>query len=137
MTQQTGRIGVPELLVGVPFPTIALEIMRSVVAPPQLPTLLYGGATFDPAHAVERGLVDALVESGTLLEQAIATAESLAALPPLAFTLTKRQIREPIMQRVREASPQFDVTVQELWEAPTTLAAIRVYIARTFKRSPQ
>jgi enoyl-CoA hydratase len=134
MAQQTGRIGVPELLVGVPFPTIALEIMRSVVAPHQFPALLYGGATFDPADAVERGLVDALVESGTLLEQAVAAAETLAALPPLAFALTKRQVREPVMKRVREDGPQFDVSVQELWQAPATLAAIRAYVARTFKR---
>ena len=62
MAQQTGRIGVPELLVGVPFPTIALEIMRTVTAPPQFSSLLYGGATFHPAQAVERGLVDVLVE---------------------------------------------------------------------------
>ena len=59
------------------------------------------------------------------------------AVPPLAFALTKRQVREPVMQRVREDGPQFDVAVQELWEAPTTLAAIRAYVARTFKRSPQ
>src|SRR5215468_692286 len=57
MGRHPSRIGVPELLVGVPFPMVALEILRSVVAPPQLPALLYGGATFDPPHAVERGLV--------------------------------------------------------------------------------
>lgn len=137
MAQQTGHIGVPELLVGVPFPTIALEIMRGVAAPHQLPTFLYGGATFDPSQAFERGLVDALVAPDTLLEQAVATAETLAALPPLAFTLTKRQVREPVMKRVREDGPQFDLVVQELWEAPATLAAIRAYVARTFKRPPQ
>jgi enoyl-CoA hydratase len=81
--------------------------------------------------------VDALVESGTLLEQAVAAAEALAALPPLAFALTKQQVRAPVMQRVREIGPQFDGVVQELWKAPTTLAAIRAYVARTFKRSPQ
>jgi hypothetical protein len=42
-----------------------------------------------------------------------------------------------VMQRVREDGPQFDAAVQALWEAPTTLAAIRAYVARTFKRSPQ
>lgn len=137
MAQQSGRIGVPELLVGVPLPTIALEIMRGVAAPQHFQALLYGGATLEPAQAVECGLVDALAESGTLLEQAVAAAETLAALPPLAFALTKRQIREPVLKRVREDGPQFDATVQELWEAPATLAAIRAYVARTFKRSSQ
>lgn len=137
MSQQTGRIGVPELLVGIPFPTIALEIMRGVVAPHHLSELLYGGATVDPAQALELGLVDALVDSGTLLEQAVAAAETLAALPALAFALTKRQVREPVMKRVREDGPQFDRVAQELLEAPATLAAIRAYVAKTFKRSPQ
>lgn len=136
MVRQTGRVGIPELLVGVPFPTIALEIMRCCVAPQQFPAVLYGGATFDPARALERGLVDALVEPKTLLlEQAIAAAETLAALPPRAFALTKRQVREPMMKRVREDGRQFDVAVQELWEARTTLAAIRAYVAQTFKQS--
>lgn len=137
MSQQTGRIGVPELLVGIPFPTIALEIMRGVVAPHHLSELLYGGVTVDPAQALERGLVDALVDSGTLLEQAVAAAETLAALPPLAFALTKRQVREPAMKRVREDGPQFDRVAQELLEAPATLTTIRAYVAKTFKRSPQ
>jgi enoyl-CoA hydratase len=137
MAPQIERIGVPELLVGVPFPTIAVEIMRSVAAPHQFPTLLYGGARFVPADAVERGLVDALVELSTLLDQAVAAAETLAALPLLAFALTKQRVRAPVMQRVREDSPQFDAAEQALWEAPTTLAAVRVYVARTFKRSAQ
>jgi enoyl-CoA hydratase/carnithine racemase len=137
MSQQTGRIGVPELLVGIPFPTIALEIMRGVVAPHHLSELLYGGVTVDPAQALERGLVDALVDSATLLEQAVAAAETLAALPPRAFALTKRQVREPVMKRVREDGPQFDRVAQELLEEPATLAAIRAYVAKTFKRSPQ
>jgi enoyl-CoA hydratase len=70
-------------------------------------------------------------------EQAVAAAESLAALPPLAFALTKRQLREPLMKRVRENGPEFDLEAQRLWEAPTTLAAIKAYVAKTFKRSPQ
>lgn len=64
MAQQAGRIGVPELLVGVPFPTIALEIMRCVAAPEQFQALLYSGETLDPEDAVGRGLVDAIVGMG-------------------------------------------------------------------------
>ncbi len=53
-----------------------------------------------------------------------------------AFALTKRQVREPVMRRVREDGAQFDVKVQELREAPTTLTAIRAYVTRTFNQSP-
>jgi len=135
MAAQSGRIGVPELLVGAPFPTIALEIMRSVTAPHHFPAILYSGATFDPAQAVERGLVGAVVASDMLMEQAATAAETLTVLPPSIFALTKQQIRLPFLRRVREDGAQFDITVQGLWEAPTTLTAIRAYVARTFKRS--
>ena len=135
MAQQAGRIGVPELLVGVPFPTIALEIMRCVAAPEQFQALLYSGATLEPEDAMGRGLVDAIVEPGKLLEQAVAKAESLAALPAAAFELTKRQVHEPMMKRVHEEGPRFDAIVEALWAGPTAQAAIRDYVARTFKRS--
>ena len=135
MATRSGRIGVPELKVGVPFPTIALEIMRNVIAPHQFSAVLYGGATFEPAQALERGLIDAIGASDTLIEQAVTAAKTLTVLPPSAFALTKQQIRVPFLQRGRESCTQFDVTVQELWEAPATLTAIRTYVARTFKRS--
>jgi enoyl-CoA hydratase/carnithine racemase len=137
MAQQAGRIGVPELLVGVPFPTIALEIMRFVAAPQHLQALLYGGATLSPESAADQGLVDAIAEPEKLLEQAVLVAETLAALPPAAFTLTKRQVLEPVLKRVREDGPRFDAAVEELWAAPKTLAAIRDYVAQTFKRSEE
>ena len=134
MAAHSGRIGVTELLVGVPFPSIALEIMRCITAPHHFPAILYSGATFDPAQALERRLVDELSASGTLMEQAVAAAQTLTVLPASAFALTKQQIRGPFLRRVREDGAEYDVTVQELWEAPTTLTAIRAYVARTFKR---
>lgn len=135
MAQQTGRIGVPELLVGVPFPTIALEIMRFVAAPQHVQTLLYGGAAFSPESAVDRGLIDTMVAPEHLVEHAMHVAETLAALPSAAFTLTKRQLRAAVWQRVRDHGPGFDADVDNLWTAPQALAAIRDYVARTFKRS--
>src|SRR6188474_2030037 len=39
MARGSGRIGVPEVLVGVPFPTVPIEIMRQHVPPPHLSAL--------------------------------------------------------------------------------------------------
>src|SRR5215210_3096186 len=61
MARGTGRIGMPEVLVGVPFPTVPFEIARYAVAPQHLAALVYGGDTLPPEAALERGLVDALV----------------------------------------------------------------------------
>ena len=91
-----GRIGVTELLVGVPFPPLAFEIMRFATPPRYFADGMLSGATFTPDVALARGLVDELVEPAALLDRAIAAAETLAALSPAAFAQTKQQIRQPV-----------------------------------------
>lgn len=135
MASQSGRIGIPELVVGVPFPTLALEIMRLTAPPSHFRSMVYRGITLSPEEAKQKGLVDAIVEPEKLLDEAAAMAEALAAVPPEVFAITKRQICDPVMKRVKEDANRFDSAVEELWTAPATLAAIRDYVARTFKKS--
>jgi enoyl-CoA hydratase len=133
MARDTGRIGVPELLVGVPFPSIALEIMRAATAPHHLQTLVYTGVTLPAEEAIATGMVHVAVESAQLLERATATATSLAAIPQAAFSATKKQVYAPVLERVRAAASS-DARMLELWRAPETLEAIRAYVQRTLKR---
>src|SRR5439155_5196108 len=81
MARDGGRIGIPELLVGVPFPVVPLEIMRFAVAPPYLQSLVYRGATLSPDEALQHGLLDGVVDQAPLVEQAIAVAQAMAAIP--------------------------------------------------------
>ena len=134
MARGSGRIGVPELLVGVPFPPVPLEIMRFAAAPHLLQGMIYKGATFDADLAVQHGLVDRSVDAGALVDEAIATASALAALPAQAFELTKRQLRAPALERMRAGRGELDRSAHAVWSAPETLAAIRAYIDRTFKK---
>ena len=135
MALGSGRIGIPELLVGVPFPTLALEIMRLAAAPTHFRDLVYRGATFSAEAAKEKGLVEATVKPEKLLDEGVAVAEALMAVPPEVFAITKRQICDPVMKRVREDAAGFEAAIEELWTAPATLVAIRDYVARTFKKS--
>jgi enoyl-CoA hydratase len=134
MAQGDGRIGITELLVGVPFPVIALEIMRSAAAPQHFERIVYSGATFAPDPAVGLGLVDEVVPADALLARAIAAAEKLAALGPEAFALTKRQTRQPVRERLERDGPRFDPAVDAIWYAPETAARIRDYVTRTFRK---
>ena len=135
MARGDGRMGVPELLVGVPFPSSALEIMRFATPADRLPALLYSGRTFAPDAALEVGLIDVLADREKLLDEALAAAEALAALPPAAFRLTKRQLREPALARIRDGQARFDPTVAELWSSPDARARIRDYVARTLGKA--
>ena len=133
MARDGGRIGIPELLVGVPFPVVPLEIMRFAAAR-HLPSLAYTGATRTADEAQRDGLIDAVVDGERLVDEAIAAAESLAAIPPTAFALTKRQLREPVIERIHVGSA-IDALVQNAWASDDTLAAIRGYVERTLKRT--
>ena len=133
MARGGGRIGIPELRVGVPFPTSPLEIMR-FAATRHLQALVYGGATFSPDEALEHDIVDGIADPDGLIDAAVAVAEELAALPPTVFALTKRAVRAPTLERIR-AGATHDRAVTDVWAAPETMAHIRDYIARTFKKS--
>jgi len=134
MAHGTGRIGITELLVGVPFPVIALEIMRFAAAPQHFARIVTSGATFAPEAAVGLGLVDEVVPGDALVARAVAAAEALAALGPEAFALTKRHLREPVRERLERDGPRFDPSVDAIWYAPETAARIRDYVSRTFKK---
>jgi enoyl-CoA hydratase/carnithine racemase len=133
MRRDAGRIGVTELLVGVPFPPIAMEIMHCAVAPQFLSEAVYTGARYAPADALARGLLHAVVEPEVLMEQAIARAKQLADLPSAAFALTKRQMREGALARARNAADT-DAAIERIWSSPETIGRIRDYVNRTLRK---
>jgi enoyl-CoA hydratase/carnithine racemase len=132
MARDGGRIGVTELLVGVPFPPAAMEIMRCALAPQYFEDAIFSGATYPPPQGVERGLVHEIIEPDALLERAVAAATTLAALSPRAFAQTKRQTRAPALERMDDAETA--AAVEQIWAAPETLAFIRDYVARTLRK---
>jgi len=135
MARGAGRIGVTELLVGVPFPAIAFEIVRFAVPVNALPEFTLTGATYDSDDALRRGWVDDLAEPGDLQAQAMAAARQLAKLSPPAFAQTKKQLREQVAARIAESGAATDHAVTAIWTAPETLGYIRDYVARTLKKS--
>ena len=96
MARHVGRIGVPELLVGVPFPALPLEIVRATVPARWLQQLVFGGACYAPEEALELGLLDELHDPAELVDQAVERARQLAALPAAAFRCNKLQLRQPV-----------------------------------------
>lgn len=134
MTRDSGRIGVTEILVGVPFPVLAFEIVRFAVPSRYLSEFTLTGATYETAAALHRGWVDEVAEPDELLDYALAVARELAMLSPPAFAQTKSQVRELVTERVERSGDATDKAVTEIWTAPATLSHIRDYVARTLKK---
>jgi enoyl-CoA hydratase len=134
MARGAGRIGVTELRVGVPFPALAFEIVRSAVPARYLAEVTYSGATYDTDAALERGFIDEIAEPSELLEDAFVVAQELAALSPAAFAQNKMQIRQVVSERMAASGAATEKTVTGIWCAPETLGHIRDYVARTLKK---
>jgi enoyl-CoA hydratase len=135
MARDSGRVGVTEILVGVPFPALAFEVVRFAVPPRYLSEFALSGATYATDEALRRGWVDEIVEAGELMDDAIAIARELSLLSPAAFAQTKLQIRQPATERLRASGKATDKAVTDIWAAPATLDFIRDYVARTLTKS--
>jgi enoyl-CoA hydratase len=129
-----GGIGIPELLVGVPFPPSVLEAVRFAVPPQHLQSLIYTGRTVLPEEALRLGLIDEVVAPESLSARAEEVARQLAALPARAFQLAKRQLREKTISRAKRYNAEFDDEVRALWSDPATHQRIRDYLAKTVKK---
>jgi len=131
MAEGDGRIGLPELLVGVPFPTAALEVVRFAVPREKLQSLIYTGRSLSARDALGAGLVDEVVSPDALPARAQEVARQLALIPPPVYRLTKQSLRAEALERIEQAGEQPDRAALEVWSAAETHAHIREYLHRT------
>jgi len=134
MAAGSGRIGLPELLVGVPFPAAPQEIVRFVVPPDKVQSLIYTGRTLLPPEALAAGFVDEVVAPEDLLGRAQEIARQLALIPKQVFRLTKQNLRAAALERIDRASKAQDQAVLDIWSATETQAHVREYLHRTLRK---
>jgi enoyl-CoA hydratase len=130
MAEGSTRIGVPELAVGVPFPALPFEIVRSRVSAAHLRDLVFTGRTVPPHEAIAMGLIDEIAPFDVLMTRAAHAAERLADIPPITFALTKRTFTDPLLDRVRGATA-LNADVLHAWEHPAVQARMRAYVEKT------
>ena len=134
MVEGTGRIGIPELAVGVPFPGLPLQIMAARLADGALRDLVYTGRTVQVDEAKALGLIDDKCPAGMLLDRATEVATRMASIPAGAFALTKQGFYAPILERTRLLA-DLNARVVEEWQQPHTYDTIRKYLAKTIRKN--
>jgi enoyl-CoA hydratase len=133
MAAGSGKAGVTELPVGVPFPWYALEVVRVLAGERLCRQMVYTGGLLDGAAAHAAGLVDELVAPDRLIERALEVVRQMAKIPHDSFRLVKRQLWEPVLTRAEREEEAHDREVLEVWEAPATHRAIRLFLQRTLE----
>jgi enoyl-CoA hydratase len=127
-----GRTGLSELVVGVPFPTAALEIVRHALGP-RAGSVLLGAQTVDTERALALGVVDELTAPDELLPRAVALAAELAARSPESYRLAKAALHRPADAAI-EANAGDDDAVLAGWTAEDTRARIATALAALARR---
>jgi enoyl-CoA hydratase len=135
MNEGHGRIGVTELLVGVPFPATALEILRFAVGTRRLSELACFGRTYRAAEAVGLGLVDEAVTQTQVLTRAAEVAGQLAALPAEPLRHTRRQVRGPVLERIAQQRAT-DSEIHRMWDSPAARQSVEAYVTKTLRAQP-
>jgi enoyl-CoA hydratase len=130
MTEGNGRIGIPELAVGVPFPALPLQIMAARVPDGHLRDLVFTGRTVQIDEAKALGLIDEKCPAGMLMDRATEIAEKLAAIPAGAFALTKEVFYAPILARTQQLA-DLNARVVDAWLQQHTYDTIRAYLEKT------
>jgi enoyl-CoA hydratase len=133
MVEGNGRIGIPELAVGVPFPALPLQIMAARLSDSALRDLVMTGRTVPTDEAKTLGLIDEKCPSGLLIDRALEVAQRLASIPPGAFALTKEAFYSPILRRTSQLA-DLNARVVEAWMQQDTYDTIRAYLDRTIKK---
>ena len=128
-----GTIGLTELLVGVQFPTVPLEIARYAFGPRAARLALTAG-TYDADTALRLGLVDEVVSPDELLPAAIEQAQKLAAYPAHVYAATKEQLHRDARRRIDDRRVADDKAATEVWTDGATLGNIKTFLDQLASR---
>lgn len=128
MTSGRGKVGLTELLVGVPFPPVALEVVRSAVGDRSARRMVLHGELFDGAAAERLGLVDELADPTSLLDRAVEIGDRLGRVPSAAFQLTKRQLMAPLRLRLERLGDRQEQEARQAWVSSETLEVMAGFV---------
>src|SRR5581483_9769067 len=129
MAAGKGRIGVPEIKVGVAFPRVALDVMVYALGEQTAALLVRGAENHPPERALELGIVDGVVEPDHLVRRAVELAAEMAdSIPADTFALTKRQLRRATVERMNTYRVEEDADVAAIWTRRSQDGWVKAYL---------
>src|SRR4051812_3236125 len=85
----SGRFGLTEIAVGVPYPAVASLVVRHELSAPVARRLMLGARLMDADEAMRLDIFDEQVDDDAVVDRALEVAGELAALPAGAYWKTK------------------------------------------------
>jgi len=132
---EQATIGMPESRVGLPVPVEGIEVIRGGVTTSLLNQVVGDGRSWSGQEAVTAGLADVLVSRDTVLQRAMERAQRMAESNRQVFELGKRQIRQPVTNRILDDRESHNELVQALWKSEEVRQTVRQFVAERLSRS--
>jgi enoyl-CoA hydratase len=110
--ERDGRIGLPEVAAGIPYPASPLDLVMNELEPGMRRRLALHGETLSPPAAKDGGLLDELVPDEKLERLAVEAALRLGRAP--GYAAVKHQLRASILDRMRKHVETVDPVVDVL-----------------------
>jgi enoyl-CoA hydratase len=127
-TAPTCKIGLTEVRAGIPFPAVALAIVRAELPAPSARRLLLGGRNVDPEAALALGILDELVPPERVLARACEVAKDLATASARAYAVTKLALRSATLAAMEKVVREDADPMMQAWLAPDSAAASRALL---------
>jgi enoyl-CoA hydratase len=104
VASSSGRYGLTEVQVGVPYPQAALGVVSAECTPQAARVLALGSELTDAGECERLGVFDEVLAADDVLARSLHIAGRLAALVPEVYARTKRDLRAPALARMRSAA---------------------------------
>ena len=130
----TAKFGQPEIKLGMTPGAGGSQRLTRAVGKSKAMELCLTGRTMDAAEAERAGLVARVVPAAGLLEDALKTAETIAAMSPTAATMTKDCVNRAFETTLAEGVRYERRTFYSLFGTPDQKEGMAAF---TEKRSPQ
>ena len=134
MAEGDYKIGLNEVLVGIPLPPVILGGLRRLVGARRAEYLGVSGALICPGEALAAGLVDEVVPPEEVLPRALQWAGKLLSVPREAMRLTRQQTRADLGQLFTTGMDAELKTVIANWWSPETQETLKGLVERLKKK---
>ncbi len=125
------KIGLTEVRVGVPYPAVALEVVRAELTPQAARVLALGARYLSPEGALALGILDELTPPDALSSRALSLAHDRAGMPKDAYSHTKRQLRRGTIAALQAIVEKKNDPLLEAWHLPETQDAAQLPLERS------
>ncbi len=95
------KLGLNETAIGMGLPVFAMELAQARLSRRHLTAAVVQSQIYAPADAVDAGYLDSVVDAETLMDNALASAAQLGALPGDAYARNKIGLRNQYSDRIR------------------------------------